>query len=107
MLSIQEQLGVMGISGRTYKSGKEILITCPFHDDKNPSCSVNLESGVWICYSRCGGGDWIQFIERVRKDPDYAPVSPVLKRGFNKTPVLGSLLKRGFNRDILSKWGIE
>ena len=85
------------------------MISCPFHSpDNHPSCSVNLESGVWICYSRCGGGDWIQFIERVRKDPDYAPIVAAQEASKqSKTPVLKSLLQRGFTRDILLKWGIE
>ena len=69
---------------------------------------MNLESGVWICYSRCGGGDWIQFIERVRKDPDYAPIVTAQETPQqSKTPVLKSLLQRGFTRDVLLKWCIE
>lgn len=29
------------------------LGTCPFHDDTNPSFSVNLDSGAFICFA-CG-----------------------------------------------------
>ena len=26
---------------------------CPFHDDRNPSCSINIEKGVFFCHA-CG-----------------------------------------------------
>ncbi|KKK66069.1 hypothetical protein LCGC14_2967810, partial [marine sediment metagenome] len=29
----------------------EMMILCPFHDDKNPSASVNLDTGVWDCFA--------------------------------------------------------
>lgn len=35
------------------KSGKEWTALCPFHGDTNPSLSVNVDKGLWICYS-CG-----------------------------------------------------
>jgi DNA primase len=31
----------------------QALLLCPFHAESNPSCSVNLESGIFICFS-CG-----------------------------------------------------
>jgi len=35
---------------------------CPFHNDRNPSLSVNITSGGFICFA-CGakGGDIIDF----------------------------------------------
>ena len=38
-------------SGST--SGHEYLCLCPFHDDHNPSLSVNIQSGLFNCYA-CG-----------------------------------------------------
>ncbi len=35
---------------------------CPLHGDKNPSLSVNLEKGIWFCFSCNVGGsvlDWL------------------------------------------------
>ena len=108
-MNIIEQLTALGISGHVYKNRKEILISCPFHEDHKPSCSVNLETGIWICYTGCGSGNWMQFLEGVRKDSNYAPLSmtdssPEIAP--NKEPVLKSLLQRGFTRDVLAKWGI-
>ena len=29
---------------------------CPFHDDKHPSFSVNIETGAWWCFACAEGG---------------------------------------------------
>jgi hypothetical protein len=34
---------------------------CPFHDDTNPSFSVNVKENYWQCFSGCGGGSVIDF----------------------------------------------
>jgi hypothetical protein len=41
--------------------------TCPFHDDRNASLSVNVRdaNGGWRCFAGCGGGDLIGFHMRV------------------------------------------
>lgn len=40
---------------------RNVSTTCPFHSDRNPSFSVNLESGLWICFAGCGSGDIFSF----------------------------------------------
>lgn len=45
--------------------GEEYRARCPLHDDSNPSFSVNTESGVWICFSKCGSGTFIELVEQV------------------------------------------
>jgi DNA primase len=34
---------------------------CPFHDDHNPSLSVNDEKNYWKCFAGCGSGSVIDF----------------------------------------------
>ena len=34
---------------------------CPFHDDHNPSFSVNDAENYWQCFAGCGGGSIIDF----------------------------------------------
>lgn len=34
---------------------------CPFHNDTNPSFSVNAKENYWNCFSGCGGGSVIDF----------------------------------------------
>ena len=38
--------------------------------DSNPSFSVSLESGAWICYAGCGAGSLIQLVKRLRNLSD-------------------------------------
>jgi hypothetical protein len=59
ILELFEMLGV-----KLKKVGREYMGLCPFHDDHNPSLSVNREKGVWKCHStRCGlGGGAYQFV---------------------------------------------
>lgn len=44
---------------------KEVKTLCPLHPEKHPSFSVNLETGLYNCFSNCGGGDAIRFIEKL------------------------------------------
>ncbi len=48
----------------------EALGLCPFHDDHNPSLSVNIESGLFRCFSCDAKGDVFAFYERF-KDVDF------------------------------------
>jgi hypothetical protein len=45
------------------RSGDEARGLCPFHDDNNPSFSVNRKTGLWVCFSgSCGRtGNWVTF----------------------------------------------
>lgn len=45
----------MGVIGRT--QGRELVTHCPFHSDRSPSFAINLETGLWICYTGCGQGN--------------------------------------------------
>ena len=40
----------------------EFSIPCPFHLDNSPSCSINIDKGVWICFAGCGQGSLKSFI---------------------------------------------
>lgn len=45
------------------KNGKSYLGLCPFHDDTNPSFSVNPTNNLWQCFGCGAGGDVIRFVE--------------------------------------------
>ena len=49
---IREYLENHGVS---VPAGSQVLVKCPFHDDKTPSMSVNTKDGIWNCFS-CGIG---------------------------------------------------
>lgn len=40
-------------------------IACPFHADIQPSLSINLERGVWICHAGCGEGSLKSFLKNM------------------------------------------
>jgi len=45
------------------KNGKSWFGLCPFHDDHNPSFSVNPLTNLWQCFGCGAGGDVIRFVE--------------------------------------------
>ena len=40
----------------------ESKVLCCFHDDKNPSLSINFEKGIYKCWSCGATGDYITFV---------------------------------------------
>ena len=48
------------------KSGSNFLTRCPFHDDTNPSMSVNNEKGLYHCFSCKAGGNLITFVKEFK-----------------------------------------
>ena len=59
---VMEKLGVRAIEGKKMR--------CPFpgHEDKNPSFDISHKDGKWwfTCWSRCGSGDVIDFIAKLK-----------------------------------------
>lgn len=51
--------GIRLFGGAKQKTGK-----CPFHEDKAPSFSVNIETGQWYCHAGCGSGDVVDLCAR-------------------------------------------
>jgi DNA primase len=45
------------------KNGKGYRGLCPFHEDTNPSLSVNPTENLWQCFGCGAGGDAIRFVE--------------------------------------------
>jgi len=59
----EELLESLGIRGRM--SGSNISAPCPFHQDSNPSFSVNVDRGIFNCFAGCGSGNIQQLVARV------------------------------------------
>jgi DNA primase len=58
--SLSIDLGIQG-----FIQGNELRARCPFHDDHNPSFSLNINTGLWICHRGCGSGEFYRLIELV------------------------------------------
>ena len=60
------------------RSGSELLILCPFHDDSHPSCFVSTLKRVFHCFSCGAKGDIVFMLARIKRAPlrsfiaDYA-----------------------------------
>lgn len=54
------------IKGEVKTSGESnIVVLCPFHNDKKPSFAINLNNGLWICHG-CGlSGSLPSFLKMV------------------------------------------
>lgn len=51
-IEIMKRLGIV-MSDRELKIGGSKLYSCPYHKDKHPSCSIDVEKGLFNCFS-CG-----------------------------------------------------
>lgn len=53
------------------------MVSCPLHDDKSPSCSIDLDKGVWHCFS-CGEGGDVYTLAQVVYGVDFLAASEML-----------------------------
>lgn len=107
----------------------EFNMSCPFHADVEPSLSLNLEKGVWICHAGCGQGGLKGFLAKYLKiswdaidevllskqltfdlnmfdeqeDLDVDEMSEV-DFPYDMGYVPEWIFDRGFNKKTLSKW---
>ena len=73
-------------------AGPKFTARCPFHEDRNPSLSVNAEKQVWLCHAGCGGGDVIDLLARFEGTDARGYLSMTAKRdGDSKTQPAGLL----------------
>lgn len=49
----------------------QVNVRCPFHDDRKPSMSLNLDEGIWNCHGPCDeGGGLLDFERKFSKRGD-------------------------------------
>ncbi|MCS7184431.1 MAG: DNA primase [bacterium] len=48
------------------KRGKEITALCPFHPDRNPSFSINPNTGFFYCHACHEGGNFVQLYMKLK-----------------------------------------
>ena len=103
-------------------------ISCPFHIDELPSCSINVTIGKWICFAGCGQGSLVtllskftgQGIENIQRDIANNAVEfdfDFFENEFPSEDELGEveypgkrqivpewIFDRGFSRKTLKAW---
>lgn len=53
--------------------GAHFKALCPFHDESNPSFTIDAGHGGWTCFAGCGKGDMVLFFAKARGlDPQLA-----------------------------------
>ena len=61
--TIEKFLKTKGLFNRAQSKGNgNIMLECPFHEDKNPSLSINTERGLYRCFSCNSYGTYLNFI---------------------------------------------
>lgn len=55
---------IEALGGGLKRVGHEFLTQCPWHDDTNPSLTVNDQKGFCFCHVCRGGGDAISYIRK-------------------------------------------
>jgi len=61
------------------QKGKSFIGLCPWHDDKNPSLSVDKEKGLYNCFGCGESGDVFSLVEKM-KDYDFKQALDYLKQ---------------------------
>ena len=58
---------------------KQVKIHCPFHEDRTPSCSINIEKGIFNCFGCPAEGNVLDFIAHMEGFTDNPTYNAALK----------------------------
>ena len=113
---------------------EQIVIHCPFHEDRKESCAINLDKGAWICFAGCGQGGLKSFLHKIsgksweeinlevgsQIDTNSLEINPLFfgeeekevseELPYQKPEVILDvpdghwIYKRGFTKDTILKW---
>ena len=90
VLAHSDMVGVISSYIHLTRKGRNFWAPCPFHDDSNPSLSVNPEKRIWKCWV-CGfGGTEINFVQRYEKITYFEALKKVAEiNGYNDERLQG------------------
>ena len=68
VLRIKQEVSLVGfVEAQGYelkKQGTQFVLSCPFHEDKTPSCFIDPVKNVWRCFGCNEGGDNIRWVQK-------------------------------------------
>jgi DNA primase len=86
MVDIKELLQGYGIKG-IKQTEKEIMFSCPWHEDSTPSASMNINTGIYHCFG-CGvKGTVIDFISKFENISYEDAKILTKKKGFTRREI--------------------
>ena len=94
VLAHSDMVGTISSYIRLTKKGRNYWAPCPFHDDSNPSLSVNPEKRIWKCWV-CGfGGTEVNFVQRYEKIGYFEALKKVAEINGYTDPRLEGFVKQ-------------
>jgi DNA primase len=88
-VGIEAILSFYGLDHHLKRRGDQLFGPCPLHGGDNQTAfRVNLERGLWRCFTACGGGDTVDLIRKIERC-SYGEAARQLQRiaaGLPKTP---------------------
>ncbi|MBQ6516894.1 DNA primase [bacterium] len=90
---IKDRLDIVEVVSKVVvlkKSGANFWGLCPFHNDKNPSLSVNPQKGIYKCFSCGAGGDALKFIMKTQNKEFMEVVTELAEKFGIEMPQLQS-----------------
>lgn len=58
----QNAVSSLRVNGKSEAQG-----LCPFHDDNSPSLSINVNTGLWYCFTCGTGGNIFSFHKKLKQ----------------------------------------
>jgi len=87
------------------RSGSSLVVRCPFHDEKTPSCHITEHTNTFHCYGCGAGGDIFSYWQESRgvnfseSLPDLASIAGIGARDYTPTEATKKDLRKSFQRE--------
>ena len=85
MYKILEELKDLGVKYESTGSEEWVTALCPFHNDNNPSLSVNTEKGYYKCHACGAGGPFEKLVGKIKRI-DKQEAESYLKTKYSTEP---------------------
>lgn len=87
LVSIEQVLEQRGLMDGLRLRGQRLVGPCPLHGGDNPTAfAADITRGLWICHTRCGGGDIVELLRRL-DGVSYAEVARTLSISAHRLPI--------------------
>lgn len=77
VLAVLEELNID--LPKDYETQEWVMVSCPLHDDDNPSFAINLDEGGWVCRAECGSSRDIAYLYSAVTGEDVREVRKKLR----------------------------